>query len=150
MSQSVSCVLTHIIFSTKNRAPFLTPEIQPDLFAYLATVARNLGCECYRVGGVEDHVHLALRLSRIETMAHLVQELKRTSSIWLKKQSPTFSNFAWQHGYGIFSIGRSDLNALIRYIDNQSNHHKKYSFKEEYYNIVDKYGVDYDDRYLLD
>jgi putative transposase len=103
MPQSLSYLLIHIIFSTKDRAPLLSPELRSDLFAYLATVARNANCECYRVGGVADHVHLAIRLSRTTTIAALVEELKTSSSKWLKTQSPALANFAWQNGYGAFS-----------------------------------------------
>jgi putative transposase len=98
MPQSLSFLLVHIIFSTKDRAPLLSPEVRRDLYAYLATVARNAGGECYRAGGVSDHVHLAIRLSRTMAIAHLVEGMKTTSSKWLKTQSPALGHFAWQHG----------------------------------------------------
>ena len=98
MPQSLSFLLIHIVFSTKDRSPLLNPEIRPDLHAYLATVTRNAGCECYRVGGVADHVHLAIRLSRTTTVAHLVENLKTSSSKWLKTQSPALAHFSWQNG----------------------------------------------------
>ena len=116
MPQSLSYLLTHIVFSTKDRAPVLDVTVRPALHAYLATVARNVDCECFRVGGVADHVHLAVRLSRTITMAQLIEELKTSSSKWLKTQSPALAAFAWQRGYGAFSVGPSDLNALLHYI----------------------------------
>jgi REP element-mobilizing transposase RayT len=94
MPQSLSFLLIHIVFSTKDRAPLLNPEMRPKLHAYLATVARNSGCECYCVGGVADHVHLAIRLSRTNAVAGLIEELKTSSSKWLKTQSPALSGFA--------------------------------------------------------
>src|SRR5215217_1610358 len=124
MPQSLSYLLTHIIFSTKDRAPVLDLSIRPALHAYLATVSRNLDCECFRVGGVADHVHLAVRLSRTVTMAQLIEELKTSSSKCLKTQSPALSAFAWQRGYGAFSVGPSDLKALLDYIDDQEEHHR--------------------------
>ena len=94
MSQSLSFLLIHIVFSTKDRSPLLNSEIRPDLHSYLAAVTHNAGCECYRVGGVADHVHLAIRVSRTMTIAHLVEKLKTSSSKWLKTQSPALAHFA--------------------------------------------------------
>lgn len=113
MPQSLSYLLIHVVFSTKNRVPVLADaSVRLALHAYLATVARNADCECYRVGGIADHVHLAIRLSRTITTAKLVEELKTSSSKWLKTQSPDLAAFAWQRGYGAFSVGPADLDAL--------------------------------------
>ena len=150
MPQSLSFLLIHVVFSTKDRAPDLDPAIRPALYAYLATVARNAGCECYRVGGVADHVHLAIRFSRTLTTAKLVEELKTASSKWLKTQSPALAAFGWQRGYGAFSVSASDLEALRQYIDNQEEHHRKRTFQEEYRAFLAKYGIEYDERYVWD
>jgi len=150
MPQSLSYLLTHIVFSTKDRAPVLDATVRPALHAYLATVARNVDCECFRVGGVADHVHLAVRLSRTTTMAQLVEELKTSSSKWLKTQSPALSAFTWQRGYGAFSVGPSDLDALLHYIDNQEEHHRTRTFQYEYRAFLTKYGIAYDERYVWD
>lgn len=124
MPQSLSYVLLHIIFSTKDRQAFLNREIRPQVHAYLSTVARNMDCEAYRVGGVEDHVHLAIRLSRTVTMADLVAELKTSSSKSIKKQWPGLKEFSWQRGYGVFSASPKDKDALCKYIDDQEEHHR--------------------------
>ena len=150
MPQSLSYLLTHIVFSTKDRAPVLDVTVRPALHAYLATVARNVDCECFRVGGVSDHVHLAVRLSRTQTTAKLIEELKTSSSKWLKPQSPALATFAWQRGYGVFSVGPSDLNALLHYIDTQEEHHRTRTFQDEYRAFLKKYGIEYDERYLWD
>jgi REP element-mobilizing transposase RayT len=150
MQQSLSYLLTHIVFSTKDRTPVLDATVRPALHAYLATVARNVDCECFRVGGVADHVHLAVRLSRTITMAQLIEELKTSSSKWLKTQSPTLATFSWQRGYGAFSVGPSDLNALLHYIDTQEEHHKTRTFQDEYRAFLKKYGIDFDERYVWD
>lgn len=150
MPQSLSYLLTHIVFSTKDRAPVLDATVRPALHAYLATVARNVDCECFRVGGVADHVHLAVRLSRTITMAKLIEELKTSSSKWLKTQSPALAAFAWQRGYGAFSVGPSDLNALLNYIDTQEEHHRTRTFQDEYRAFLTKYGIAYDERYVWD
>lgn len=128
----------------------LDAPVRLSLHAYLATVARNVDCECFRVGGVADHVHLAVRLSRTITMAHLIEELKTSSSKWLKTQSPALAAFAWQRGYGAFSVSPSDLNPLLHYIDTQEDHHKTRTFQDEYRAFLKKYGIEYDERYVWD
>jgi REP element-mobilizing transposase RayT len=148
MPQSLSYLLVHIVFSTKERAPLLDAPIRPELYAYLAATARNHECECYRVGGTADHVHLAIRLSRTLTSAKLVEELKTQSSKWLKRQSPALAVFAWQSGYGVFSLGASGRDALLRYIDNQEEHHKTRSFQDEYRALLKEYGVEFDEKYV--
>ena len=148
MPQSLDNVLLHLVFSTKNRFPCLGASTRPALHAYLATVARNAGCECPRAGGVADHVHLAIQFSRTITIAALVEELKTSSSKWLKTQSSELSGFAWQRGYGVFSVGPSDLDALLAYIDNQEEHHRARTFQDEYRAFLTKYGVAFDERYV--
>jgi REP element-mobilizing transposase RayT len=150
MPQSLSLVIIHVIFSTKERQSFLDSETRPRLHAYLATVARNLGCEAYRVGGVADHVHLAIRLSRTVAIADLVQELKTSSSKWLKTQSPDLAAFSWQRGYGCFSVGPSDADAMRAYIDDQEKHHQTRTFQDEFRMFLKKYGVEYDEAYVWD
>ena len=115
---------------------------------YLATVVRNCGCECYRVGGVADHVHIAVRLSRTITVASLIEGIKSPSSKWIKTQGSEFRDVAWQSGYGAFSVGYDGLDSLISYIDNQEEHHRTKTFQEEYLELLKRYGVKYDLRYL--
>lgn len=150
MPQSLSLVIVHVIFSTKERAPLLDAEIRPKLHAYLATVARNTGCEAYRVGGVEDHVHLAIRLSRTLSIADLVEKLKPSSSKWLKPHAPSLGAFAWQRGYGCFSVGPADLDSLCEYIDRQEEHHRRRTFQEEFRMFLEKYRVEYNEAYVWD
>jgi putative transposase len=150
MPQSLNHVLLHLVFSTKDRLPFLETTIRSTLYAYIATVARNAGCECLRVGGMEDHVHLAIEFSRTITIAELVEELKTSSSKWLKTQTPHLSSFAWQRGYGVFSVGPTDSEALLTYIDRQEEHHREISFQEEYRAFLRKYRISFDERYVWD
>ncbi len=150
MPQSLSLVIVHVIFSTKERRPFLDPDSRPKLHAYLSTVVRNAECEAYRVGGVADHVHLAIRLSRTITIAKLVETLKTASSKWLKTESLDLAGFSWQRGYGCFSVGPADLDSLCAYIDGQEEHHKTRTFQDEFRIFLKKYGVDYDEAYVWD
>ena len=150
MPQSLSYLLIHIVFSTKDRAPVLGDEIRPDLFAYLAAAARKMDCETFRVGGVVDHVHLAVRVPRTLTLAKLIEGLKSSSSKWLKTQSSQLETFAWQRGYGAFSVSPTNLNALLHYVDNQEEHHRTRSFQDEYRAFLAKYEIQYDERYVWD
>jgi len=150
MSQSLSQVIIHVIFSTKDRRPWLDLAIRPRMHGYLATTCRDCHCEAYRVGGVADHVHLAVRLARTITQADLLEKIKKTSSSWIKTQAPQYGDFSWQVGYGSFSVGWSQLEDLVRYIDSQEQHHHRQTFQEEFLNMIKKYHVQFDERYLWD
>jgi REP element-mobilizing transposase RayT len=150
MPQSFANVLIHLVFSTKDRRAYFGPPISAELYAYLAAVVRNAGCECCHVGGAADHVHLAIRFSRTLTIAKLVEDLKTASSKWLKTKSPDFAGFAWQRGYGAFSVGPTDFDALIAYIARQAEHHREETFCDEYRAFLRKYGISFDERYMWD
>jgi REP element-mobilizing transposase RayT len=150
MPQSFALIIIHVVFSTKDRAPILDASIRTALHSYLATVARNAGCECFRAGGMADHVHLAISLSRATSAAKLVEELKTSSSRWLKTRSPALATFSWQRGYAAFSVGPSDLAALRHYIDIQEKHHHKQTYEEELRAFLTKYGIEHDELYMWD
>lgn len=150
MPQSLSNILIHVVWSTKDRHPWLTPDIRYKTHAFLAGAVRNMGCEAYRVGGVADHVHLAVRLSRTLSVSRLVKEVKSASSTWIKAQDPAFAHFYWQLGYGAFSIANSKKDALLHYIDSQEHHHRTRTFQEEYRDLLQKYVIDFDERFLWD
>ncbi|EEF60323.1 IS200/IS605 family transposase [Pedosphaera parvula] len=150
MPQSLSRILVHLIFSTKDRSPVLTPEISIQLYPYAATVLRDMGCPALQVGGHTDHLHLLFGLSRTLSIAETVEHIKTTSSKWLKTKSPALSHFHWQLGYGSFSIGSSQADDVIKYITNQSEHHRKMTFQEEYRKFLERYQVPYDERYVWD
>lgn len=126
----------------------LTPTLRRELFPYLAEVCRNTGCECFQVGGFDDHVHLAARLSKTMAMADLIETLKTSSSKWIKTKSPSFQKFAWQTGYGAFSVSPRGLPSLLEYIRNQDEHHKTVTFEEEYRKFLVFHGVEYKEEYL--
>jgi len=150
MSQSLAQIYLHLVFSTKNRTPYLKDKLtQKSLHAYLATVCQSLKSPSIKVGGVEDHVHLLVRFGRTLSVATLIKELKRTSSIWIKKEFD-ITDFDWQNGYGAFSISPIHVGPLTKYIANQEEHHKKESFQEELRRLLKKYQVEYDERYVWD
>ena len=150
MPQSLSQVILHIVFSTKERRLWLDPEIRPRMHAYLATVCRDCGCEAYRVGGAADHVHIAARLARTISQSELLEKIKKTSSAWIKRQGSQYGGFCWQGGYGDFSIGWSQLEELLRYIDRQEQHHRTKTFQEEYRDLLRKNHVEFDEKYVWD
>ena len=149
MPQSLSKVFLHVVFSTKDRLPHLKKTLQSELHAYLAILVRDCDAEAYRVGGTEDHVHLAVTLPRTLTQADLVQQLKTASTHWLKREKK-LSSFAWQRGYGIFSIGKSQLPALVRYIEGQEEHHRRETFQDEFRTLLKRYEVAFDEQYVWD
>jgi REP element-mobilizing transposase RayT len=150
MPQSLSNILIHLIWSTKDRHPWLEPHIRENTHAFLANAVRQCDCEAYRVGGVSDHVHLAVRLSRTLSVADLVKAIKTASSKWLKAHDPTLTDFSWQLGYGAFSVGMSQKDNLLHYIDHQEEHHRTHTFQEEYRAFLTKYGIECDERYAWD
>ena len=150
MPQSLSNVIVHLVFSTKNRTSLIDDTIKPRLHAYLATIGRDHDCEVYRVGGIADHVHLAIRLSRTVTLAALVASLKTNSTKWIKRQGPQYSDFRWQQGYGCFSVSASHFDKLVAYLDQQEEHHRKTTFQEEFRFLCQRYRVEIDERYCWD
>lgn len=151
MPQSLSKVLLHIVFSTKNRYPFLNDKnVREEMHAYLGGTCNNLECPVVIVGGVADHVHILCSLSRNQSMASLVGEIKRSSSKWVKTKSPMLSKFAWQNGYGAFSVGESEVERVKKYIANQEEHHRKKTFQDEYRLFLMENEVEFDERYVWD
>ena len=150
MPQSLSSLLIHIVFSTKNREPWLVGDVSAEIHPYLVGVLNHVGCPSIQVGGVRDHVHLFCRLSRTKSLAEVVETVKTSSSKWIKTKGNEFQGFHWQSGYGAFSVSQSNADAVIAYIRNQPEHHKRVSFQEEYRRILERYNVAYDERYVWD
>lgn len=150
MPQSLSNILIHIVFSTKDRTNFITPDIETELHSYIATICKSLECTALMIGGTENHIHILCRLSRIITAGKLVEKIKTGSSKWIKTKGSRYHSFSWQRGYGAFSIGVSNLDALKKYISNQKEHHKNRLFEDELRAILKKYQIEYDERYVWD
>jgi putative transposase len=150
MPQSLSRVILHIVFSTKNREPWLDPEVRARLHAYLATVCRDLGSEFVRVGGMTDHIHLVATLPRTVSQAQMIEQMKTASSKWIKAVDPRYRGFFWQRGYGAFSVSPSQLDAVVEYVERQPEHHRTQMFQEEYRELLHKHGIDFDERYVWD
>jgi REP element-mobilizing transposase RayT len=151
MGQSLSNVLIHNVYSTKHRQQFLSNEnLRQEMHAYLGGVCNNSGCYVLTVGGVADHVHILCSLSRTMAIADFLRELKSSSSKWVKTKGEIFKKFSWQSGYGVFSVGQTEIERVSEYIHNQEDHHRKITFQDEYRALMRQYNMEYDERYIWD
>ena len=148
MPQSLSRILIHLVFSTKNRARSIPPSTRSDLHAYLAGILSKLGCPPIRVGGPDDHVHLLFLLGRQQTVSQIVENVKTSSSKWMKTRG--IPGFSWQAGYGALSIAECQVAIVDRYVQNQLEHHRKIPFQEEYRKLLTEGHVPFDERYVWD
>ncbi len=149
MSHTYCSNRIHVIFSTRDRIKSLSDELQPKLWAYLSGIARNQGFELIVAGGAAEHVHMLLVLPPALPLAKAVQLLKGNSSKWMNETRAAGTKFAWQEGYGAFSVSASQTSSVVEYIKNQGVHHAKRSFEEEFLVILKRYGVQYDAAYVL-
>jgi len=148
MPQSLAKVYVHLVFSTQGRETCLAEAVRPNLFAYLAGILQNLECSAVKVGGIADHVHVLFVLARTIPLSKVVEEAKKGSSKWMKTQG--VPAFAWQAGYGAFSVSASQVDIVSKYIENQEEHHRKTTFQDEFRQFCRKYGVQLDERYVWD
>jgi len=148
MAHTYTNLLTHVIFSTSGRAPFLADAIRPDVHAYLGGILRELHAVPLAIGGTADHVHILTRLPADLAVADCLRVAKTNSSRWLKQRWPARRFFAWQGGYGAFSVSESRREAVIRYIGDQARHHRRLSFQEEFLALLKNHGVEFDEGYL--
>lgn len=151
MPQSLVQIYVHIVYSTKNRVPFLeNPKHRVDVHKFLTGVYKNLNVPLVQIGGVADHVHVLCRLSSAISIKELIAEQKRNSSKYVKSLSSQLAEFYWQAGYGAFSVSPSHVSELIEYIRNQDEHHRHETFQDEFRRLLKKYGIEYDERYVWD
>jgi putative transposase len=149
MSQSLSKMWSHLIFSTRDRYRFLSEkDVREQLHAYMASILRKHNCPTLQVGGVADHIHVLFVLCKNSSIAEVVYEVKRGSSKWIKTQGPEYKKFHWQNGYGAFSVSQSHVEQVHRYILRQEQHHRKVAFQDEYREFLRRYDVGYDERYV--
>jgi len=148
LSQTCGNIVVHLIFSTKQRVPLITPEIRPDLFAYLGGIVREMGGTALIVNGIADHVHMLIRIRPVHSIAEIMRIIKTNSGKWIHRKG--HAKFAWQSGYGVFSVSESNIPAVTKYIATQDEHHKKHSFQEEFVAFLKKNHVAYDERYIWD
>ena len=145
---SLTSILIHCVWSTKRREPFLSSDLRNRLRPYLGGIARENKIEALAVGGVADHVHMLISLPGRLSVSKALQLLKGNSSKWIHDTFPKLHSFEWQEGYGAFSIGISAIDATVRYISDQADHHRTRSFREEFVTMLRRHGLDYDERML--
>ena len=149
MAHAYSVLLYHVVFSTKRRAPILTPETRALLFPYMIGIVENLDGKVVILNGVSDHVHMLVRLPSKLDVADVVKAVKAGSSTWFNQESG-LRHFEWQEGYGAFTVSYSQKDRVRRYIEGQEAHHRKRSFAEEFEEMLVKHEVDFDRRFFLD
>ncbi len=140
----------HIIFSVRKRERLILPSLEERVWAYLGGVAKSLDAEPMCIGGVEEHVHALVRIPAKHGVAKVVQALKGASSHWMNEEVMNHGHFAWQDGYAAFSVSKSNIASVAKYIQGQREHHKTKDFKTEYVSFLRRHGVEYDERYLFD
>jgi len=148
MHSFVSCLI-HCVWSTKNREPWLIPDLRERLWPYLGGIAKQNQMKTLAIGGAADHVHILLSLPATLSVAKAVQLLKGNSSKWIRETFPKMSSFAWQEGYAAFSVGNSGVDATMTYINNQTEHHRKRTFREEFIAMLQKHHFEYEESMLV-
>jgi len=150
MAQSLTRLLAHIVFGTKDRTPYLDDKINQELYLYIAKILQIHNCQSLRIGGTEDHVHILCVMAKNLSIGKIVEEIKTSSSKWIKTKSPKYQEFYWQPGYGAFSVSSSHRDIACNYIRQQKQHHQKITFMEEFYSLLKKHQIAIDVRYPID
>ena len=148
MANTYTSLHYHIVFSTKNREPLISQEIEGRIWSYVGGIARKHRMTALQVGGVEDHIHALVAAPATLAPMQMAQFLKGDSSKWMHGEFPRLAGFAWQDGYGAFTVSRSNVSSVMTYIQNQREHHRKRTFQEEYRELLEKHGIEYDERYI--
>jgi len=149
MANTFTQLTYHVVFSTKNRTPVLMDAGREELYRYFWGIHKSLGCHLYRIGGVEDHVHILTSMPTTLAMSKYLQEIKTGTSAWIKSTRKFPGWEGWQDGYGAFTVSASHRNAVIEYIRNQPEHHRTESFLDELRRLLVEAGVKFDERYLV-
>ena len=150
MPQSFGSLYFHLVFSTRNRVPSISADMQPRVFEYMGGILRNQMGRLVAAGGIEDHVHLLVSLSRQTSISDTLRDLKSNSSGWIHENFPERRSFAWQAGYGAFSVSFSALDSVRAYLAHQKEHHKRQTFQEEFIAMLKLHELEYDERYIWD
>ncbi|HQZ83346.1 MAG TPA: IS200/IS605 family transposase [Pyrinomonadaceae bacterium] len=149
MANTYSQIYYHIVFSTKNRVPWIKPAIEKRVWAYIGGIARSHKISPIQIGGMEEHIHALTGSPTTLSPSQIAKVLKADSSKWIHNEFDGMAQFAWQDGYGVFSVSRSEIENVVRYIRNQRQHHAKQKFEDEYASLLKLHGIDFDERFLL-
>lgn len=149
MANTYTQIHIHSIFAVQNRQSLIQPSWEFELYKYITGIVQNQGHKLLQINGMPDHVHLLIGMRPVQSLSDLMQQIKQDSSKWINKKELAAGRFSWQEGFGAFSHSKSQVKTVIAYIQNQKNHHKKKSFREEYLEFLEKWEVDYDERYIF-
>jgi len=148
MSDSYTNLLYHIVFSTKDRRPLITPDCEPRLYDYIGGTIRSLGGISLELNGAEDHIHLLAKLRPDRSVSDVLRDLKANATGWMHDVFPSLKHFSWQRGYGAFTVSQSNVDEVRRYIANQKEHHRKVCFRDEFIEFLKANGIEHDERYV--
>lgn len=149
MANSFLSLQVHVVFSTKNRERWISPDVEMEVWAYLAGIINKLGGKALQIGGVEDHIHILLAMPATISLSKLVQSIKGDSSKWISQTWPAMRGFHWQDGYGAFTVGQSQIPNTIAYIKNQRTHHQRKTFEEEYQAFLKAHGIEVEEKFVF-
>jgi putative transposase len=150
MAQSLTKLLTHVVFSTKKRNSWLDERISSELYPYISKVLENHNCNALQIGGTENHIHILCEMAKNLSIGKIVEEVKTSSSKWIKTKKTRYKDFYWQHGYGAFSVSSSHKAIVCNYIANQKQCHKTITFDDEFRNLLQKHNLNFDEKYPSD
>jgi putative transposase len=150
MPQSYASLYYHLIFSTRNRLPLLSEDIAQRMYDYIGGIIKQHDGVLIAAGGIEDHIHLLATISRQQAISDVLRIIKASSSTWIHDTFPSMKNFAWQNGYGVFTVSASNVERVTQYIAKQKEHHQQLSFQEEFVRFLKKHQVAYDERFIWD
>jgi putative transposase len=148
MGSTLTNIVIHVTFSTKNREPKIVPEIQDELYRYIGGIIKREYGILIEIGGISEHIQLLIKMKPVHALSDIMKKIKGGSSKWVNEQKQIPGGFAWQKGYGAFSVSESLVPTVKRYVRDQEKHHRNLSFKEEFIRLLELHGVEYDDRYL--
>ena len=147
MAQTLARIILHVVFSTKDREKIITDKISGRLYPYIINLCDSINIHVYKIGGMEDHIHLLIEQSRSTSVSEALRIIKANSSRWLRTEFSECRDFHWQGGYGVFSVGQASLDGVVNYIANQKAHHATRDFKDEFIFLLNRAKIQYDDKY---
>ncbi len=148
MAGTHSNLLNHIVFSTKGRLNLISGAFEEELYRYITGIIQGEGAKLFKIGGTENHIHIVTKLKPSHFIPDFLKRIKANSSKWINDHNKIEGRFSWQVGYGIFSVSESQLPYVVSYVENQKSHHKHQLFEDEFVQLLDKHGIDYDPKYL--
>ncbi|REJ75382.1 MAG: IS200/IS605 family transposase [Acidobacteria bacterium] len=150
MPNTYSQIYIHVVFAVKGRRNLVDKSWREELYKYITGTVQNKRNKMISIGGIEDHIHMLIGLNPSQVLSDLVRDVKVSSTLFINKNRFVMRGFQWQEGYGAFTISREDIPAVAHYIENQERHHKRQSFEDEYKDILDENGIEYEERFLFE